>query len=110
MSDFTIADVLVWARTKPADEAYDFYDASVCAIAQFGEATGRQRLIDLSDLTAGDEAAGLPLGLSDAVIGGDWTFGALVERLERLCPETRVIASNWLTIDAYLIDVERVSA
>jgi hypothetical protein len=40
-TDFTIADVLVWARTKPADEAYNYVDARDCALCQFLRETGR---------------------------------------------------------------------
>jgi hypothetical protein len=27
---FTVADVLAWARTKPADQQYDFTEATQC--------------------------------------------------------------------------------
>jgi hypothetical protein len=40
-TDFTINDVLTWARTKPADEAYSYLDNSGCAVAQFLRETGR---------------------------------------------------------------------
>jgi hypothetical protein len=37
------------------------------------------------------------------------SYGALVERLEALCPETPVTQSNWTAIGAYL-DAEQVPA
>jgi hypothetical protein len=40
-ADFTIADVLEWARTKPADEVYYYYDSFDCALCQFLKGTQR---------------------------------------------------------------------
>lgn len=110
--DFTIADVLAFARSKPADERYCFVDSNTCALAQFGMATGRSHLAgpagssllkDWPDLKEAVNPGAKMLYISIA-----HTFGGLVTRLEALCPETPVTASNWLSIDAYL--VERVEA
>lgn len=101
--EFSLPEFLSWCRTKPADEAYDFCDPNVCAIGQFGHATGRTGLTNLGCRTL-DE-----LGLLD-VVQGEWrseqTFGALVKRLEKLCPET----PDYARIEAYLADIEAVSA
>jgi hypothetical protein len=39
-----------------------------------------------------------------ALVSGGSTFGALVERLEALCPETIVTPSEWTKLDAYLTE------
>lgn len=79
-TDFTVADVLAWARTKPADEQFDYGDADKCAIAQFGRDTGRAHLVGLlsAELRAvcGEQ-------IEDAVIFGG-SFRQLVYRLEAL--------------------------
>lgn len=104
-ADFSLFDVLVWARTKPADETYDFTNSRQCALAQFGAATGRQHLIGKD----GTELLRLWPALKEAVNPGTWgkyptefTLGALVKRLEALCPP-----SEWTKADAY---IERVMA
>jgi hypothetical protein len=85
--DFTVADVLAWARTKPAGERYDYCSNGECATAQF--------LLDRGEPLAGvrdacwrdtsDKLHRLPAGLNAATIGDfNWTFGALVKRLEAL--------------------------
>lgn len=124
--DFTIADVLAWARTKPADGYYPFEQASECALCIFLRDTGRadnpvvgpyvceEFPASWNELGGPDHVFSLELddALSARRVCGArevrWTFGALVTRLEALCPETPVTASNWLSIDAYL--VERVEA
>jgi hypothetical protein len=84
-ADFTIADVLAWARTKPADERYCYVNSGRCAVAQF--------LIEKID----PEAVAFPgwwrdsLGnshdldplIDDAAQGDDGpqTFGAFAQRL-----------------------------
>jgi hypothetical protein len=110
MSDFTIADVLAWARTKPADERYDFTDCNGCAVARFGRETGREYLIGLS----ANQMIAISADLEQAVNPGarflhcmDLTYGALVIRLEALCP---VISDTWAKADAYLTDIELASA
>lgn len=79
--DFTLADVLAWARTKPADERYSYCNADNCAVAQFGRETGRPHLIDIGFLALED------WDLNEAAQGdGDastWTFGAFADRLEK---------------------------
>lgn len=107
MRDFTIADVLNWARTKPADEGYDYFDAGNCAVAQFGRETGRDHLVDLSS-TEIDKACP---GLDDIIIEFGWTFGALVSRLEAAVQEEPTKRSDWLSPQTYLdSDCGRVDA
>src|SRR4249919_3451282 len=80
-ADFTLADVLAWARTKPADRSYNYLDPERCAVAQFGRDTGRRELINLPS----DEIDEKCPGLADAVhpLGSrDWSYGALARRLE----------------------------
>lgn len=107
-TDFTIADVLAWARTKPADEQYDFCLPSSCAVAQFGRATNRNDLVGVGDLRD------LPFEFShelwSAAVEDPMTFGAFVMRLEKLCPETIIPKSDWLRADAYLTDIEKLPA
>lgn len=107
-TDFTVRDVLEWARTKPADEQYDFTEASDCAVAQFGKATGRPHLVGLPC----SEVAALNPQLLAVVtaIGEDATFGALVRRLEKLCPETPFKLTEWARLDAYMADIELAAA
>lgn len=102
-TDFTIADVLAWARTKPSGERYDFCNSSRCALAQFGIATDRAHLVGPSGTTVALAWS----DLCDALSGADGddaaaclTFGALLKRLEALCPETP--KTVWLTVDAYM--------
>jgi hypothetical protein len=99
-TDFTINDVLAWARTKPAGEEYDYCDAKNCAVAQFGKETGREHLISLGYLGRYPD---LKRAVQDsAAIVQCWTFGALVTRLEALCPETP--QSEWTRLDAYMVE------
>lgn len=104
-ADFTIADVLAWARTKPAGETYDFTRSSVCAIAQFGRATNRDYLVGHLGTKI---ISGMP-ALNDALASA-LTFGGLVAELEKLCPETLVTQSDWAKLDAYMRDIESVEA
>jgi hypothetical protein len=101
-ADFTIADVLAWARTKPADEVYCYINAGGCAVAQFGAETNRPELVGVGLI--------LSLGkrwLYDAVSPPDGmdhdTFGALVARLEALLPD-KPISDTWVKADAYMAD------
>lgn len=127
-SDFTIADVLAWARTKPADERYDYQDTGNCALCQFLKASGlaERPYVEMywADVPGGWRdrgASGLsgypevmePALSGDGSFGGNselWTFGALVERLEALCPETIIPPSEWTRLDAYMTDIELASA
>lgn len=112
--DFTIADVLAWARTKPADEPYKFSSPKDCALGQYArEERG------FSDVEAACEyyRPHLSGDLIDAALGryGRWpdfsrqTFGQLVKRLETLCPTAPVTSCQWAAIDAYLTDIEQVA-
>jgi hypothetical protein len=125
-ADFTIADVLAWARTKPADEGYCYTSSGHCALCQFLRETGRAEKPGVDPLTWTDLAKHsgrvefpIPPALDDALAAhgqfrdrtvNRWTFGALVERLGRLCPETIVTPSQWARLDAYLTDIEQVPA
>jgi hypothetical protein len=113
---FTIADVLMWARTKPADEVYNYW-CNRCAIGQFLVDTGRARDPLMGELwwsegwggdrheidRALNEAAYTPMG------GPGRTFGYLVKRLEKLIP-AEPISDTWTKADAYLTDIDAVSA
>jgi hypothetical protein len=126
--DFTIADVLAWARTKPADEFYNFGKPGECALAQFGRATGRNYLVGVGD----PHSVGTPKALV-FWLALSCTFGELVERLEREVEPSPVkrlwarfrgrtiggtnftyatppISETWTKADAYLNDIEQVSA
>lgn len=126
-TDFTIADVLAWARTKPADERYNYQDSTNCALCQFLRDTDRAerpRVSMWADNVRGGWSEDWqdrreypkimePVLSGDGSFEGDetlWTFGGLVSRLEALCPETPVNASNWQSIDAYLTDIEAVES
>jgi hypothetical protein len=113
-SDFTVSDVLAWARTKPADERYDFTHAGECALGQFAREVRGYSKLD-ADCGFYEDHGLVSDALLEAAAGpedsGDWqTFGAFVERLEQVCPTTPVTRSNWLSIDAYLTDIESMSA
>jgi hypothetical protein len=84
---FDLRDVLEWARTKPADEAYDYGEPYGCAIARFLRETGRARNPRVGEFwwRDGEVAARIPARL-DALVFADRdvsqrTFGALVNRL-----------------------------
>jgi hypothetical protein len=123
-ADFTIADVLAWARTKPADESYSYGSNTDCALCQFVRETGRVRqpTAGASYLNAWELAPHLgrklfslpiPNELNDAVCAIDEeqaTFRTLVKRLEALCPDAPVPSSEWTRLDAYLTDIELASA
>lgn len=106
-ADFTIADVLAWARTKPADERYEVYSAGICALGQFGTATDRAYL---HTCYAPEHELGIA-GLNEALgfVRLERTFGALVKRLEALLPETAAAPSEWTHLAAYLTDIQAVS-
>ena len=107
-TDFSIPEFLAWARTKPADEVYNVNNPSVCALGQYGTATGRNFVCASPEYKLGIRGLERALGFgqnSDA-----WTFGQLVTRLEALLPAP-VISDTWTRPDAYLSDLdERVSA
>jgi hypothetical protein len=106
--DFSIQDVLAWARTKPADERYDYFQPDYCAVAKFGRETGRPHLIGIPGLMS---SRLVPVWLADVIMeteGRGWSYGALVARLEALVPETT--PSEWTRLDAYLSDIESVAA
>ncbi len=117
-TDFEIAEFLEWARTKPAGESYRYSDIDNCALCQFLRETGRAKQPTVGGATWrdwGPTRYGLSPGSAQKIpsdlmlpLMGD-TFGALVERLEKLCPETPVNASNWASIDAYLINIEALA-
>jgi hypothetical protein len=123
-ADFTIQDVLNWARTKPADERYDYTESSNCALCQFLRDTARvaspgvlpDRWWDHEGTNRGrvSEELNAQLRSSDEECEsngiGISTFGALVARLEKLCPDAPVPPSEWTRLDAYMTDIELASA
>jgi NAD-dependent dihydropyrimidine dehydrogenase PreA subunit len=112
--DFTIADVLAWARTKAAGKRYNYDNCFECALCQFLAETNRalRPLVELngdwSDCD-GVSRGVAPKPLNYAVRDSD-TFGALVARLEKLCPDAPVPPSEWTRLDAYMADIELASA
>jgi hypothetical protein len=124
-ADFTIADVLEWARTKPADEVYYYYDSFDCALCQFLKGTQRADEPHVSPHRVGlegfwqdnwGEPIPYPAELEPALasqtpieddVWGAETFGALVARLETLLPTP---SDTWTKANAYLADIEQVSA
>lgn len=106
-------DVLAWARTKPADERYSYSDPGDCALCQFLAETGRAKCprvvpglwrdgMDSQRFFAFSDAL-------EAALNSQQTFGALASRLEALLP-AEPISTTWTKADAYLTDIERVSA
>lgn len=87
-ADFTIADVLAWARTKPADGGYDYSSNNGCAIACFLIETGRSKNPLVGGDGEWDDRRGRerpsPEGLRDTARGVPFTFGAFADRLEAL--------------------------
>lgn len=81
--------VLEWARTKPADERYNYVSNCGCAVAQFLKDTGRCRdpmvlasaWYDRSDGYTGLHR--LPLSVDYAASALPHTFGAFADRLEK---------------------------
>jgi hypothetical protein len=104
--DFTVADVLAWARTKPADEEYNLIDAGNCALGQFFQET---RGLTCAELYANDPYQEIEDTALGKALCFSKTFGGLVQRLEKLCPETPVTQSEWSRLDAYLTDIEQVA-
>jgi hypothetical protein len=114
-TDFTIADVLAWARTKPADERYCFTSSGGCALGQFAR---EMRGFSLMVAARGGYNHLVSRELFDAAQGAyprfkycgpdRLTFGAFVRRLETLAPAP--VSETWSAIDAYLTDIELASA
>jgi hypothetical protein len=111
-TDFTISDVLAWARTKPAIGEFDYFDNTNCALCQFLRETGRATapIVYGWDWTDGNHYADIPSHVAKALALADGTFKSLVWRLEQLSPATPVTGYDWAAIDAYLTDIEPVSA
>lgn len=110
-ADFSVADVLVWARTKPADETYDYW-CDKCAIGQFLVETGRaiSPTMGSADYKDGGRLVAIPRYIDEAAyaLGAKKpSFGQLVHRLETLLL-TDPISDTWTKADAYLS--ETVSA
>lgn len=109
-TDFTIADVLAWARTKPADEEYNFIRSGVCALGQYArEVCG----FSLGDAACGYYSEFVSPDLLHAAAGSsddECTFGLFVARLEALCPSAPVKQPDWAKLGAYMADIELASA
>lgn len=83
--DFTPAEILAWARTKPADEWYDYGDIQGCAVYQFVKERGLP--IDCAggfghwfDTEGEMHGGGIPAGV---LCNSPNTFGALADRLKQ---------------------------
>lgn len=81
---------LEWARSKPADEAYDYHSCERCAIALFLLETGRANPPAVGNIYW-QSGYGAPHRLPERVSAAarndydrsGWTFGAFADRLER---------------------------
>ena len=88
MSNITVEEFLAWAKTKPADEEYDYIDNKNCAFGQFLQSKGYTKVSVVPYCWDSAEIQDQPipdiiqLSLNG---GGEWdeTFGNLVEELER---------------------------
>lgn len=89
--DQQVAD---WARTKPADRAYEYEDTGNCAVCQFLRETGMAKEPSVAPFDWQDRSIfpyedrpthRLSVELGRALIGDgspeSWTFGALADRL-----------------------------
>jgi hypothetical protein len=95
--DFTVADVLAWARTKPARRVYSYTGVEdcngFCALDYFLIETGRSakpNVLPWSWTDSAGESRPLPVGADEAVATRPRTFGALAERLETIAYRGRV--------------------
>lgn len=87
-ADFTVAEFLAWARTKPADQAYCYTSNGECAVAQFLRDTGRAAEPRVCPWQWRDGLDGAWHRFSDEIedaVDGQAanTFGALVGRLAK---------------------------
>jgi hypothetical protein len=93
-TDFSLSEILAWARMKPADEVYDYLDIKVCAVAQFLIETCRSRRPNVGGDIDGAGAAWddndgnvhrVPSLIMAAARGtpNHRTFGAFADRLEK---------------------------
>jgi hypothetical protein len=123
MNDFTVADVLAWARTKPAGQRYDYIDCGACALSRFLLETGRaahpqvwwgERGEDGCWRDGNGEVRSYPAALEPALEGSgrhDWTYADLVSRLEAIIQEAPAGPSPWINPQTYLnADCGSVSA
>ena len=73
---------LDFCRSKPADEAYDYCDSTVCALAQFASFAGIRELVGAGGTSWLNEHPRLHEAVCPMEGEGEWTFGALTARLE----------------------------
>lgn len=83
MTEPTLEGFRDFCASKPADEAYDYYNIVGCALYQYGKAIGLD--IDSAGnanltLRGGANIYLLPTN-SETVGEAPWTFGALTDRL-----------------------------
>ena len=105
-TDFTLSQILAWARTKPAEEAYEYTANENCALCQFIRETGRadhpsvgaHYWNEWEGVTYGRLIARhtFPDGLANTLQAR--SFGELVSRLEKLVPPE----THWLCPETYL--------
>lgn len=101
-SDFTISDVLAWARTKPADELFRYSDIDNCACAQFVRSVGAPLHGELRSRL--ERKLGM-LILDCEYIDGGRRFGEFAERIEALLP-AEPLTDTWTKANAYLTDIK----
>jgi hypothetical protein len=98
-TDFSLSEILAWARMKPADEEYRYTDPGNCAVCQFLAETGRASeprvvLNFWRDGIGSDEHRRFDARISDAAnsaslngsFDGIGTFGGFAKELEELVP------------------------
>lgn len=114
-SRFTIAEVLAWAKTKPADSSYCYMDNGGCALARFLVETGRAkrphvRGYDWRD--GGGCYVSIPYKLAKALSAFPHDYGSFAKRLEprKRKSVARPISDTWTKPNAYLTDIESVEA
>jgi hypothetical protein len=89
-TDFSLSEILAWARMKPADEGYDYCSNGHCAIAQFLRETGRAKnpLVDIVGWCDGPRGNNHPYDTQIAAAANCAsrysTFGAFADRLEKV--------------------------
>jgi hypothetical protein len=86
-TDFSLEEILAWARMKPADERYCFADTQGCALFQFLKERGLP--VASAGVTGWEDHDqnwhDIGAGLSGGILSGSpTTFGAFADRLEKV--------------------------
>lgn len=75
-----------WLKRKDPTETYNYACSLSCGLSQyFREVTGQHISVDCWSVTINfDQFRVLPTGWDQAANGYPWTFGAMLDRLERI--------------------------